>query len=309
MSENKQEVSCGAEAPRWKFGYGSNMNPEFLKRKKSVTALQCEPCVLKDWALIFPFGFGMACVEPSFAAIGRDPGSEVHGTVCLLSEEDCQSLDKQEGGGSAYDVVTCPVQCYNGQTLQAECYVKKNQSPVSEIKQGAPSRRYLNIIINGARKANLDPKYIAALEAREYYIPSQDTLQRRADMCDGVDPSSLPQISLAELKQRNGDDEKVAAWTGSLGYVIQSSKPWKSFKGRDITFRNILHYRGVSLDQHDDGGVSPFPIIEQLKAEELEYAKQWRDWLLTDKDAVVVGALKEFWDDQVQDVEAPPPSP
>ena len=62
----------------WKFGYGSNIQPEFLRTKKNLTVLDYRRCVLKGFALSFPLGRGIEYVEPSFATLRKEEGAETH---------------------------------------------------------------------------------------------------------------------------------------------------------------------------------------------------------------------------------------
>ena len=48
---------------KWKFGYGSNISPDFLRGKKLLTVLDCKRCVLAGFALSFPLGRGIDLVE------------------------------------------------------------------------------------------------------------------------------------------------------------------------------------------------------------------------------------------------------
>ena len=48
--------------------------------------------------------------------------------------------------------------------------------------------------------------------------------------------------------------------------IYFNTKPFKVYHGRDVTYRNVLHRRGVNLDANDDGGISPFPRLSKLKA-------------------------------------------
>ena len=64
--------------PRWKFGYGSNINPAFLKLKKNLNHLDHRRCVLKGFALSFPLGKGMEYVEPAMATLRKEEGAETH---------------------------------------------------------------------------------------------------------------------------------------------------------------------------------------------------------------------------------------
>ena len=40
----------------WKFGYGSNMSQDFLRRKKNLNPLECVQCILEGFELFFPVG-------------------------------------------------------------------------------------------------------------------------------------------------------------------------------------------------------------------------------------------------------------
>ena len=41
----------------------------------------------------------------------RDPAGSVHGVCTLLSRDDADKLDRQEGG--SYDIVVCPAKVYS----------------------------------------------------------------------------------------------------------------------------------------------------------------------------------------------------
>ena len=83
--------------PVWKFGYGSNIDPDWLRSKKNLTPLDSRRCVLHGFALSFPSGRGIDFVEPTFATLKRDPEGLVHGVSHLLSRQDADTLDRQEG--------------------------------------------------------------------------------------------------------------------------------------------------------------------------------------------------------------------
>jgi len=65
-------------------------------------------------------------------------------------------------------------------------------------------------------------------------------------------------------------------------------------RGRDITGRQLMHYRGISLDKNDDGGKT-FPKLNELNEEEVEYLFHWLDHYLGFDNCKPVGLLKEFW--------------
>ena len=58
-SNNIPPASAGRYAGMaqvWKFGYGSNLGPEFLRTKKGLNPLDAKPSILQGWQLSFPKG-------------------------------------------------------------------------------------------------------------------------------------------------------------------------------------------------------------------------------------------------------------
>eukprot|EP00811_Abedinium_folium_P037278 NODE_9908_length_1391_cov_5.334652.p1 GENE.NODE_9908_length_1391_cov_5.334652~~NODE_9908_length_1391_cov_5.334652.p1 ORF type:complete len:312 (+),score=55.25 NODE_9908_length_1391_cov_5.334652:131-1066(+) len=280
----------------WKFGYGSNMSAEFLRTSKGLNPLASLQTVLPGFRLSFPQGVGIALFEPAFASLKRDPDGEVHGISTLLSNADVDKLDKQE---RRYTIEVMRVRVYHtGEMLAAEVYVPRKPLPLDHPERPC-STRYRDILVRGAEENSLDTKWIAKLRALPTYTPSAKVLALRAAV---PSPSALPLMSIAELRQRDGSSEELGCYTAACGYIFNHEPIPDSYRGRDITKRNILHYRGINLERNDDGGVSPFPRLSQLPGEELEYALQYLDHLLH-KAGMPVAALREFWEEQEVDVQ------
>lgn len=55
----------------------------------------------------------------------------------------------------------------------------------------------------------------------------------------------------------------------------------------------------MSFDKFDDFGKSPFPDLNSLTEDELEYVRQNLDSLLAADDAKLIGVLKEFWEQNI----------
>ena len=157
----------------WKFGYGSNMSQDFLRTKKALDPLDSRRTILQGFRLSFPAGRGIDFVEPTFATLMRDPAGSVHGVCTLLSRDDADKLDRQEGG--SYDIVVCPAKVYStDEVIEAEVYVAKNQLP-PDHPEGACSVRYRDVLVRGAEENELDPDWIAKLRALPTYAPSAVT--------------------------------------------------------------------------------------------------------------------------------------
>ena len=104
-------------------------------------------------------------------------------------------------------------------------------------------------------------------------------------------------MTIEELALHNGKNENYPHYISSCGYIF----PYKdtfNLNGRDVTYRHILHYRGINLDQNDDGGKSPFPKLSQVEPDALEYAYCYRDWYNHKSGGMgPISVLKEFWED------------
>ena len=71
-----------------------------------------------------------------------------------------------------------------------------------------------------------------------------------------------------------------------------------------MTFRFILQFRGINLDANDDGGKSPFPVLSKVEPPALEHALRYRDRCIhRSGDVGPVAVLKEFWEEQENEVE------
>ena len=67
-----------------------------------------------------------------------------------------------EGGGRFYKAVMTNLELYDGRVVQGQIYTRDKEK-LDNL--GLPSKRYLNLIINGAKEAGLNAEYVAKLEA------------------------------------------------------------------------------------------------------------------------------------------------
>ncbi|MET0070200.1 MAG: gamma-glutamylcyclotransferase family protein [Candidatus Thiodiazotropha sp.] len=141
------------------FGFGSNMNITSL-RAKGVEPLLSRPAVLHGWRLrfnvqhFFRHEGGVGNIEPSWRA-----GERVLGVLHDCPDGDLPSLDAMEACGHGYDRITVEVEA-DGELLNAYAYVGM---PAFVDDSCLPSRRYLNILLDGARQAGLDADYLKYL--------------------------------------------------------------------------------------------------------------------------------------------------
>jgi hypothetical protein len=151
------------------FGFASNMNITSL-RAKGVEPLASQRAILHGWRLrfnvqhFFRHEGGVGNIEPSDVA-----GDRVLGLLHDCPDEALAPLDAVEAYGHGYDRITVEVeQETDGQRIPALTYV----GMPAFIDEGCrPSRRYLNIVVAGARAAGLDPDYVRHLMAQPVHRP------------------------------------------------------------------------------------------------------------------------------------------
>jgi len=298
VSSEAANAGKGDRKAVWKFGYGSNMSQDYLRVKKNLKPLDHRRVVLKGFKLSFPKGKGIDYVEPAFATLKRDPKGEVHGVATLLGIDCIKKLDAQE---ASYNIETHPVYEYGAEgkmkTLEAEVYTSRKEIPL-EFPEGCCSERYRDVLVKGAKECKLAKEWIEKLENLPIYTPSEQTLKMRASI---PPPSSLPTMTIEELAQHNGKSEKPI-YVSSCGYIFDFKPIFRVYWGRDVTYRHVLHRRGVNLETNDDGGKSPFPRLSKLPKKELEYALCYRD-RYTYKTGKPIAVLKEFWEEQEESFE------
>lgn len=160
------------------FGFGSNMSMTSL-RAKGVEPIKSQPAVLYGWRLRFN-------VEHFFrneGGVGNiertgDPNDRVLGVLHECLDEALTPLDATEAYGYGYDRITINVELNDNsaldsssaQTISALTYIGM---PEFIDNSCLPSRRYLNIILEGATQAGLDDEYVEQLKNQQVHIPKE----------------------------------------------------------------------------------------------------------------------------------------
>ena len=254
----------------WSFGYGSNMDVVALQKKKKVRVLEHTPAVLSGYRLVFSQQ-GPQYVEPAYAGLKKEVGSEVHGIAFCMGKESVEELDKTEApkdGGYGKEMVT--LNAYGGRELVAYTYVPNMKSPFHEVamteEEYLPSERYKGIMCKGAKKLGLAQSYLTMLGSLPTYSSATrpEVLQARAERENARDGLKL--ITREELAGHKTD----SPWISCLGFVVNKYN-WflGSHKGRDITSRVLMQFHGIPLDDNDDGGCPPYPLVSSLSAKEV----------------------------------------
>ena len=139
------------------FSYGSFMDSETL-RKHAPSARFITRAVLPNYEVQFNFlsktySGGGTGVEPA-------PGKVARGVVYEVSPEDLQHLDTIEGVPQGiYYRQRIMVVDEGGNLLEAETY--RTTEPKGPFKT---TRRYLGLMLKGAKEHGLDPRYVRELE-------------------------------------------------------------------------------------------------------------------------------------------------
>ncbi len=147
------------------FAYGSNLDSAQM-RKRCPSNRVLEVAVLRNYTLAFTRfarrrGCGVADVVPELGAV-------VWGRLYELTQGDLDNLDQAEGANGtktppAYHRLTLMVEKGGdpSQLVPAEVYVV----PVADRGSYLPNQTYMDLILRGAREANLPPDYQAWLRS------------------------------------------------------------------------------------------------------------------------------------------------
>jgi hypothetical protein len=124
--------------------------------------MACEPGVIHGWRLVFDAP-GVPPAEPAMASIRRDEAGEVHGLLLRMSPRQFAALVASEGGDRYYLREQLEVVTYAGRSVRAEVFVAAAARRLP--RERTPSRRYLDLIREGARLSALRQEYCAWLDA------------------------------------------------------------------------------------------------------------------------------------------------
>ncbi|MGH8628218.1 MAG: gamma-glutamylcyclotransferase family protein [Gammaproteobacteria bacterium] len=153
----------------WYFAYGANMGTEVLVRRRGVQPLRSEAARLEGYRLVFTQA-GVPIIEPCFASIEAAPGEAVYGVLHHLAVDTAEHLDQFEG--PTYERVAVSLEGSNNGLISAWTY--RARHPIAGL---VPSRRYLDLIIDGAREFALPEDYIRFLESQPItHVPIVSTL-------------------------------------------------------------------------------------------------------------------------------------
>jgi cation transport regulator ChaC len=158
-----------AESALWYFAYGSNLDPETFLGRRRMTPLETRVAVLERFELRFDLPVGPG--ERGVANVAPRDGDHVWGAAYLLTLEDADRLDRTEGvHRGAYLRLSVEVRDTNRASVSAFTYHSSRG-----VAGRKPSRRYLGLLLAGARHHGLPPHYVERLRALPIAVDERDT--------------------------------------------------------------------------------------------------------------------------------------
>lgn len=158
--------------------------------RRGLVALESHAARLHGYRLSFEEP-GFRWVEPAFASVSEAADGIVHGVLHRVSDEDLAQLDRFEGPG--YERVMAQVEARDIGMLEAFFYV-----PRRRVSGRRPSRRYVGLLLEGAREHELPAAWIARLEAEP---------TAHVSVLSGLSP-----IVLMGVEQLHEQRRRLGAW-------------------------------------------------------------------------------------------------
>ncbi len=146
----------------WYFGYGSNMDPRTFLGRRRMRPHETRIALLDAWELRFDLPVGPG--ERAVANVVPAPGREVWGVAYRIDSEEAMRLDRTEGvhmGAYLRRPVSLGVE---GEDAQLEAFTYHSTRSIPNRK---PSRRYMGLLLAGARHHGLPEDYVTYLRSFE----------------------------------------------------------------------------------------------------------------------------------------------
>jgi gamma-glutamylcyclotransferase (GGCT)/AIG2-like uncharacterized protein YtfP len=156
------------DSPLWYFAYGSNLERGTFLGRRRMQPLATQIGVLHGYALRFDLPVGPG--ERGVANVAPQPGELVWGGLYQLTHGDAERLDRTEGvAQGVYRRLAVEVQTPAGAALAAFTYRSEISRP-----ERKPSRRYLGLLLTGARELGLPADYVERLRAHAIAVDERD---------------------------------------------------------------------------------------------------------------------------------------
>lgn len=157
----------------WYFAFGANMATSVFIGRNRMQPTHWEVASLREHRLAFSEPGIMPGVEPAFANVEPAEGRVVHGVLYRLPERQLERLDKMESQN--YRRCELTVRGQDSGPLQATLY-----QSLRHVPDRRPSRRYLELLVEGAEEHLLPLEYRAWLRSHPHaWTPILSPLARK----------------------------------------------------------------------------------------------------------------------------------
>jgi cation transport regulator ChaC len=158
-----------SEETLWYFAYGSNLDAGTFLGRRAMRPLATRVAALHGFELRFDLPIGPG--ERGVANVAPRAGELVWGAAYQLLRGEAERLDRTEGvHRGVYSRLAVEVRAFDGESFSAFTYA--SQRGVAGRK---PSRRYLGLILAGARLHGLPDDWLARLRALELAVDERET--------------------------------------------------------------------------------------------------------------------------------------
>ncbi len=170
------------DRPLWYFAYGSNLDPGTFLGRRRMRPHESRVARLEHFELRFDLPVGRG--ERGVANVVRRPGDHVFGVAYAIGSRDAAHLDRSEGVHRGYyRRVTIELDPEDDEPFEAFTYTSPHGRPGRK-----PSRRYMGLLLVGARHHGLPEVWVERLRAFEL---ARDERDRQLPLF-GSRPDQLP---------------------------------------------------------------------------------------------------------------------
>ena len=155
----------------WYFAYGSNLDPRTFLGRRGMRPREAVAGVVRDWALVFDLAVGSG--ERAVANVRHQRGAQVWGVAYRIAAKEFDRLDRTEGvHRGAYTRIPVRMTTTAGDGLDVFTYHRERGTPGRK-----PSRRYLGLLLAGARHHLLPDEWVAYLRALPLAVDEREARQ------------------------------------------------------------------------------------------------------------------------------------
>jgi len=151
------------------FAYGSNMDKDYLDQwcrdhnHPIIEFLDIRPAILEDYKLCFNY-YSEKTWQAGAANIIFEENSKVYGLLIRLDEKDKYIIRKKEGYPNYYSEIPVTVKTFDNEIVN-DVLTYKVVKGREKSEHQPPTKYYMGLIINNAKKYGFPIDYINYLES------------------------------------------------------------------------------------------------------------------------------------------------